>query len=140
MPNFDMQFSEEIQRLTPVEKLWCETFLRRLEWLGALDFDYRLAEEEEDGGALWSLWLHGETLSYILTGFVQRFLTRHRSDQYVSISYAATCSRPLIGEFGGGAVFITAQAAVWWDETAWLDQQIASFKRRLGEDGSHGPP
>ena len=134
MPNSNMQFSEEIQHLTPVEKQWCETFLRRLERLGALDFDYKL-EEKEEGSPSWTLWLHGdETLSNTLISFVQRFLAKHRPDRYFSLSYAAACSRPLVGEFGGGAVFITARSAVWWNETAWLDQQIAAFKRSLGEE------
>ena len=133
MPNFTMQFSEEIQHLTPVEKQWCETFLRRLERLGAQDFDYKL--EEEEGDLSWTLWLHGdETLSNTLIGFVQRFLAKHRPGESFSLSFAATCSEPLVGEFGGGAVFITARSAVWWNETAWLDQQVAAFKRSLSEE------
>jgi|ERR1700730_8543463 hypothetical protein len=130
MPNFDMQFSEEIQELTPVEKLWCETFLRRLDRVGILDFAYQF-QEEGDGVSAWTLWLHGEeTLSPTLIRFVQRFLVRHRPEQYLAISYAQTCSRPLVGEFGGGMVFITATEAVWWDGAAWLNQQIAAFKQQ----------
>ena len=82
MPNFDMQFSEEIQELTPVEKLWCETFLRRLDRVGILDFAYQF-QDEGDGVSAWTLWLHGEeTLSPTLIRFVQRFLVRHRPEQF----------------------------------------------------------
>jgi hypothetical protein len=139
MPNFNMLFSEEIQHLTPIEKQWCETFLRRLERLGAVDFDYKL-EEKEEGSPSWTLWLHGdENLSDTLIGFVQRFLAKHRPGESFSLSYAATCSKPLVGEFCGGAAFITARSAVWWNETAWRDQQTASFKRSLGEDVPPAP-
>jgi len=138
MPNFNMLFSEEIPHLNAVEKQWCETFLRRLARLGALDFDYKL--EEEEGSPSWKLWLHGdETLSNTLIGFVQRFLAKHRRGESFSLSYAATSSRPLVGQFGGGAVLITARSAIWWNETAWLDQQAAAFKRSLGEEVPPAP-
>ena len=39
---------------------------------------------------------------------VQKFLKRFRPDQCWSLTYAATCSKPRVGEFGGGAVFVTA--------------------------------
>ena len=132
MPNYNMLFSEEIRRLTPGEEQWCETFLRRLERMGALDFEYEFQQEEGDDGA--TLWLHGdETLSDTLTGFVRRFLAKHRADQYLVISYAATCSKPLAGEFGGGMVFINARSVTWTDDAEWLARQVATFKRSPSE-------
>src|SRR5689334_2711862 len=115
MPNYNMIFSEDIPTLTAVEKQWCETSLRRLGGLGFLDFEYDFSQEA--GASTWELWLDGgETLSNTLVGFVQRFLAKHGAGEFFSLSYAATCSRPLVGECGGGAVFITAHSATWWNE------------------------
>ena len=39
---------------------------------------------------------------------VQKFLKRFRPRECWSLTYATTCSKPRIGEFGGGAIFVTA--------------------------------
>jgi hypothetical protein len=133
MTNFYMLCAEEIPHLTPVEQWWCETFLRRLARIGAVDFGY--AFETGDEGTALRLYAD-EVLSDTLTGFMQRFLAKHRPDQYIAIGYAAVCGDPLPGAFGGGMVFITANAVTWSDDGDWMRQQVAAFQRSLLEDAS----
>ena len=60
---------------------------------------------------------------------VQKFLKKFCPDQCWSLTYAATCSKPRVGEFGGGAVFITADAICWQDAYDFVEQQRAVFKQ-----------
>lgn len=132
MTNCYLQFSEEISGLTPAEEQWCAAFLDRLRRSGFIDFECGFQQEAGQEGA--TLWLQGdETLSDTLTDFVQRFLAEHRPDQFIVISYAATCDDMLPGAFGGGKVFITANSVTWSDDAAWLAAQVAAFKRSIGE-------
>lgn len=134
MINSYLQFSEEIHNLTAAEAQWCAAFLGQLSRSGSIDFEYGF-QQQEDGGAATTLWLQGdETLSDTLTDFVQRFLAEHRPDQFMVISYAATCSQMLPGAFGGGKVFITADSITWSDNALWLAAQVAAFKRSRGEE------
>ncbi len=133
MTNTYLQFSEEIGDLTAGEEQWCAAFLRQLQRSGAIDFEYGFQQEAGEAGT--TLWLQGdETLSNTLTSFVQRFLAEHRPDRFIVISYAATCDRPLAGEFGGGKVFITADSITWSDDAEWLAARVAAFKRSLDEE------
>jgi hypothetical protein len=58
----------------------------------------------------------------------QAFLKKFRPDDYFKIQWANTCSKPRAGEFGGGAVFITASNIVWHSTGSWVSNQISSFK------------
>jgi hypothetical protein len=140
MTSYYLQTSEEIRSLTLQEKSWCERFLSKLESRGCLDFCYKLQQEEETdngGGDSWTLWLYAdENISEVMTGFVQRFLARHRPDQYVVLRYAAACGDPLPGEFGGGLIFITAGVVLWSDDKDWLAQQVAGFDRFVRKAGT----
>ena len=57
------------------------------------------------------LWFHGKQLRDVgrVARLVQKFLRQFRPDQCWSLAYARTCSAPLAGKFGGGAVFVTPQ-------------------------------
>ena len=62
--------------------------------------------------------------------FIQQFLRKFRPDGYVSLTWAATCSKMRAGEFGGGAAFITAENIEFMDSYSWVDKQIAEFKEK----------
>jgi hypothetical protein len=51
-------------------------------------------------------WGNPENVAHL----VQKFLKMFRPDQCWSLTYAATCSKPRVGEFEGGAIFVTADA------------------------------
>lgn len=64
-----------------------------------------------------------------LAHLIQKFLKRFRPDQCWSLSYATTCSKLCAGEFGGGAVFVTADEIKWQSSYAFVEQQRAAFKQ-----------
>ena len=74
------------------------------------------------------LWLHADYGNPDhVAWLVQKFLKQFRPDQCWSLTYAGTCSKPRIGEFGGGAVFVTANKIEWQDAGDFVEQQRAAF-------------
>lgn len=59
-----------------------------------------------------------------VTHLVQKFLKKFRkSSDWWRCDFAHTCSKPRVGEFGGGGVVVTAETQYWhgsWDEGARL--------------------
>lgn len=73
-------------------------------------FDWRVGE--------WSLWLcdNGDSFCFdevIL--FVESFIKKWRPDYVFSMTWAGTCSKPRVGEFGGGWVHITKDRVEYED-------------------------
>lgn len=60
---------------------------------------------------------------------IQTFLNKFRPDDYFKIEWADTCSKPRAGEFGGGAVFVTATKIEWLTTGSWVSKQASSFKK-----------
>jgi len=61
---------------------------------------------------------------------VQKFLKTFRPDQCWSLTYAATCSRPRVGEFEGGAVFVTADGFQHQNAYAFIEEHREAFAAR----------
>ena len=61
---------------------------------------------------------------------VQKFLKRFRPDQWWSLTYAATCSKPRVGEFGGGAVFVTADEIFQQDACDFVQAKRTQFTQQ----------
>ena len=59
--------------------------------------------------------------------FVQQFLKSFRPGDCWSLTYATTCSKPRVGEFGGGAVFVTAAEIKWDNAHDFVDRSKRQF-------------
>jgi hypothetical protein len=138
-----LQFSASLDDLTPEEAKWleeqlaedenhCPAFLRDYE--DSEDDDYTYSgfecEFQERHGKCY-LWLVAEESGDPgrVAHLVQNFLKKFRPDQCWSLTYATTCSKPRIGEFGGGAVFVTADKVRWQNAYEFVEQQRAAFKQ-----------
>jgi len=53
----------------------------------------------------------------------QTFLKKFRPSDYFKIEWADTCSKPRAGEFGGGAVFVTADNVEWTHTGTWISER-----------------
>lgn len=130
MPNYTMAFSEELTHIQPEERRWLEERLVQMKtaerWI---PFEYAF-EEESDKST--SFWIHSdEQLPDELLELIQAFFCQFRPDQYLVVSFALTCSHPLVGEFGGGKVFVAADRVVWTDLNAWACEQVDLFQQSL---------
>lgn len=82
-------------------------------------FDYEFGNDEEGDWGRY-LWFHSGESDAVdaVACLVQQFLGRFRPDRCWSLTWAFTCSKPAVGLFGGGAVFVTAEKIEWlvaWD-------------------------
>ena len=93
--------------------------------------DFEFSFDKNDDGSR-DLWLYAtESGSPEQVAFlVQQFLRRFRPEQCWSLTYAETCSKPRIGEFGGGAVFVTAGHVDFANARDFIEEQRARFAAR----------
>jgi hypothetical protein len=153
MANHYLIFSEVLQRLTPDEETWLrgqlevdgskEASARDGQWtrprflmdyddydpsFGELGFEYALGDDKPDG---WGrhLWLYAEENGEPghVAWLVHKFLKQFRPSQCWSLTYATTCSNPRVGEFGGGAVFVTAAEIKWQSSYDFVAQNEKAF-------------
>jgi hypothetical protein len=143
-----LQFSESLDSLTPEETAWlraqldnspdtdCPRFLldypEREEGDDYCGFDY----EFRDGNDGHDLCIYAEDSGDLgrVAHLVQRFLKQFHPDQCWPLTYANTCSKPRGGEFGGGAVFVTADEIRWNDSGDFVEEQRKVFNRRQQHD------
>lgn len=92
----------------------------------ALGFDYVFQDEGRH------LWLYTEGWGDVsnVAWLVQKFLKTFRTDQCWSLTYSTTCSKPRVGEFGGGAVFVTADALRFQDAYDFIEEQRTAFDKK----------
>jgi hypothetical protein len=138
MANNYVQFSEGIDRITPEERTWIEVQLdadrwevEAPEWNAPVEeeeldfewsFDTRFAESQEGEHFLW-LYAEESGCPDQVAEFVRAFLARFRPEGCFSLTYAETCSKPRLGEFSGGAIFVTADGHQHEPACFWVDRQ-----------------
>ena len=89
-------------------------------------FQHQFQESKELG---LHLWLYAEEGGdpHRVAHLVQKFLRQFRPHEPWSLTYATSCSKLRLGEFGGGAVFVTAGAIVSFDAYDFVSARRAAF-------------
>lgn len=79
--------------------------------------------EQDDGGT--SLWIYAQESGDVeqVAYFVQLFLKQFAPDGWWTLTWATTCSRPLIRQFSGGALLVTSCETVFNDSSLWLESR-----------------
>ncbi len=92
-------------------------------------FEYAFSEDDQDKDWGRHLWFHTDEYGSLdrVAHLVQKFLKRFRPNDCWSLTWATTCSKPRVGEFGGGAVFVMASDIKWNDAYEFVEQQQAAF-------------
>jgi hypothetical protein len=140
MADYFTLFSAEIPALAPNEREWATQLLDadcpdpvlaaagiapetvdRQDWPG---FEWQFIEPASD------LWIvsHGAANLEHVAAFVRAFLGRFRPAQCWKMSWAETCSKPRVGDFGGGAVFVTSAGFTFLNSGEWLERQRREFE------------
>ena len=78
----------------------------------------------------------GRGLSLVIP-LVRKFLKQFRPDDCWSLTWSETCSKPRVGQFGGGAVFVTASDVAWGGSCDFVEQQRAVFASSGADDPYH---
>ena len=102
-------------------------------------FEYSFSKDEDWGR---HLWLYTEQWGYVerVAHLVQKFLKKFRPGQCWSLTWATTCSKPRVGQFGGGAVFVTAAEIKWQITDDFVEEQTKAFRESRKEETDEDTP
>jgi len=105
----------------------------------SLDFAFEFDMDDESGR---HLWLYGDSLGgpEKVTALVEQFLETCRPDQCWTLTWATHCSRPCVGAFGGGAVFVTAEDTEWYNAFDFVCDEQDEFERKRAASKLAHPP
>ena len=81
-----------------------------------------LEHAEAEGDAVWIAEEEGTDLEF-LADVLQDYLQHNDPHGSIGFTWAETCSKLRVDEFGGGAVFITHDDQVWLNSYHWLHIQ-----------------
>ncbi|HOX42937.1 MAG TPA: hypothetical protein PK668_05045 [Myxococcota bacterium] len=90
-------------------------------------FEFAFQKTVNGGTEVWLYADESANLDY-LANVAQRFLARFRPNACFGLSWAGTCSRMRVGEFGGGAMFVTAKGIEWKTTWDFIDEQRQKFE------------
>lgn len=132
MANNYCQFSTAIEYITAEEQEWAEAELTRLADLnedndGNLEFGHEFDVDDHV-----SLYLNSGNESgnpSAVVNFVQSFIRKFRPSYVFSMEWAETCSKLRVGEFGGGAVIVTAKKVKWMATSTWISANYPAPKK-----------
>ena len=132
------QYSFMIDKLTPTEVTWLETKFNESNKDPDAEYTGEMQIEKRTNGA--DLWLHEEEGADLecLAEFLQAFLKENRPDSHIDFEWANTCSKPRLNEFGGGALFITADRISGMSTYSFCEEKRIEFEDK--EIGEAKPP
>jgi len=134
-------FAESLRELTSEEEAWlADRIAGKYEAINdpaADDDDDSLSFEfefycEQPGSRCLKLYAIEAGDPDAAACFVQKFLRRFRPHASFSLSWCASCSKMRDGEFGGGAIFVTAERIEAWSSREWLTERQRAFQDRVG--------
>ncbi len=93
------------------------------------EFQFEFSEHDEDDHWGRHLWLYSEDHCNLdhMAHLVQKFLKQFRPHDCWSLTFAGTCSKPRVGEFSGGAIFVTAETVRWENAEDFIEREKAAF-------------
>lgn len=142
LANNYLQFSEIIEKVTAEEAAWAKARLHEMTekfsdhngdegWY--FEWSIHEAHDPADGPHIWVYSEEGAEPEHVAV-FFQEFLKKFRPDSCLSLTWAAFCDKLRVGEFDGGAVFVTAKDIIWHTTGSFLDEQKKLFdKKRKGK-------
>ena len=130
-------FAESLAELTPDEEAWLAERLK-----GNDEVEHESAADDDDDSPGFEFEFYGDQsagrclkLYAIESGdpetvarLVLEFLRRFRPQASFGLSWCASCSKMRDGEFGGGAVFVTAERIEAWSGAEWLAERQRAFQ------------
>jgi len=126
-------YSELLPVINPRERSWCSAEIERIA-KAEIEADQDCPEQDESSGNIVldaeGVWFYSEEYGNpdSVAKFVQRYLREWKPDSCFSIQYAETCSKLRVGNFGGGAIFITAYDIQYINTQDWVQNKLNKFK------------
>ena len=131
--------------LSPAERKWAKKILAHSAEQRAAITAAEIKLTEDDPLLVWpdfawefqkpagDLWIYSEESGdpHHVGQFVRAFLARFRPKDSWHFTWAETCSRPIVGDFGGGGLFVTAKSFQLFSAHEWLERRKLAFQREV---------
>jgi hypothetical protein len=136
MANSYLQSSEQLELSSDEEVAWVrrqldDNLVSERDWElpedGSLGFDWQIFDEPAAARRL-SLYAEESGDPLAVGRFVQAYLKRFQPEGSFALTYACTCDKPRAGEFGGGAIFVTAKSFDSFDAHDWLAERAGDCR------------
>ncbi len=94
-----------------------------------LDFQWSIEPTRDDADGVGALWLYAEEsgnpdqVAVVLEAFLKKF----RLTGVITFSWAYTCSKLRVNEFGGGAAVVIATGTKFLDSQSWAEDLASKF-------------
>ena len=147
-----LRFSAILPALSSKEQSWVRRLLAESasrKDLARAGIDVDAIDPEMWPGFSWEieqpsgeLWLYSQDCCdpQHVGQFVRAFLARFRPRECWGLTWAETCSRPIVGEFGGGGIFVTAREIQTFNVHEWLRQRQKAFLKTKPAGKGHARP
>ena len=141
MANSYRQFSLVLNLDNKKEETWCRKTLKKLsqtesaEGGSETDFDWTVYPAGEDPKSHPWIWFHdGGEYGNVeqIADFVEKYLKKFQPKGYFVLSWADTCSKSRVGEFGGGLAVVTANGPTWFNDSDWVNTLTKRLESRNG--------
>jgi len=133
-------FSFALKLANKKEAVWFQKRLEKAaktpeedEWGSMADFDWIVYPVNAEDKNLPHVWFrdNGEYGNVEqVANYVQEYLKKFCHKGYFTMSWADTCSKHRLGEFGGGFVVVTAKEQHWMNESAWVTKHTKGLESR----------
>ena len=94
------------------------------------DLNYDLNQEER------SLWVYAEEYGNVdtLAALVHELIVKFRPDYVFTLTYSETCSKPRLGEFGGGAIVVSKYGTRSINAHGWVSEESLAIADRIQKE------
>jgi hypothetical protein len=160
MANNYLQFSMSVPLKTEGEREWCSASLAALDkFLGRTEsgsqefasdiaavvmeglrkdwshqgFEWSIAPTPDQADQVAELWLHADEAGEPeqVASFLRAYLAKFNPTGSLWFSWAYTCSKMRVNEFGGGAIVVTANRVTFLDVQDWATRRAKTAGKRL---------
>jgi len=105
---------------------------------GCVSVDWEVHDgcQMPDGTRQEYVWFHDEAGSMdvdALACLMQAFLKKFRPTEVFALTWASTCSKPRLGEFGGGGFAVSADNIEWFSAHTLVQEAATRMKHAITE-------
>jgi hypothetical protein len=125
-----LQYSEMLPA-NDEEKAWFEAAAQKMQEMAEDTGEFFNVEYQLESGAD-GIWIFSEEGGNIdsVAELVQAFLKQFRPNGCWGMTWSETCSKLRIGEFSGGAVFVTANKIEYRHASSWVEEMKNKFEAK----------
>jgi len=98
-----------------------------------LEFQWELQSSPKHKTELWFYCEEHGNPDHVAQ-FIKTYLKKFDPEGCFSFTWSQTCSKPRLGAFTGGAIFVTANTIEWMSGEEWANEKRVEFEAKTGKE------